>query len=206
MSGAEVLGLISAIISIIDASVQIYKAANDVSGLPASFRQVYSRLPLILDTLKAAENGFDDQEGSPGSRTALVDLLKGCKDKAGSLERLFEATITSPEDSKLNRWMKAAKTIPHGGDVKALSEGILGDLNVLTSNYAVKFTTRQEMKRLIRLLDNQYHNSEESLVTLNNMASGQQYVKLNDGNQNVASGNSMQINGPASGIFNYSPR
>ncbi|KAK1516856.1 uncharacterized protein CCOS01_12405 [Colletotrichum costaricense] len=207
MSGAEVLGIISAIISVIDASIQLYKAANDVSGLPFAFRQVYSRLPLVLDTLKAAENGFDDQGDSPNSREALVRLLESCENKARSLEEIFRDTISPPRISKVKKFFKAMKTVPKNGELEALSEGILADLSVLTSNYAVKFTTRQEMERLVRLLEGEPRDPGNSRDMMNNsMGSNQQYIKLDEGNQYVAIGNSMQINGPSSGTFNYNSR
>jgi len=58
MSGAEaalVLGLISSAIAIIDASQKIYDAAKDASGLHKAFKKVAENIPLVLDTLKAAE-------------------------------------------------------------------------------------------------------------------------------------------------------
>jgi hypothetical protein len=58
MSGAEaslVIGLISSIITIIDTARQLYDAVEDEKGLPANFKKVASKLPLISKILEDAE-------------------------------------------------------------------------------------------------------------------------------------------------------
>jgi len=40
MSGAEVIGIISGVIAIINATIKIYSAANDASSLPEAFRDI----------------------------------------------------------------------------------------------------------------------------------------------------------------------
>ena len=52
MSGPEVTGPISGIIAMIGATMKIYGAANDASGLPEAFRYVATRLPLVRETLQ----------------------------------------------------------------------------------------------------------------------------------------------------------
>lgn len=58
MSGAEaafVVGLISGVISIIDATKTVYDAAKGAKGQPEAFRQVAVRLPLVIDILRSAK-------------------------------------------------------------------------------------------------------------------------------------------------------
>lgn len=59
MSAADaaslVVGLISGIIAIIDATKQVYDAAKDQHGLPAAFREVAQRLLLVQDILANAK-------------------------------------------------------------------------------------------------------------------------------------------------------
>lgn len=63
MSGAEVIGVISGIIAIVDATIKIYSAANDASGLPEAFRDVALRLPLVSKTLQTiSENNITPDE------------------------------------------------------------------------------------------------------------------------------------------------
>ena len=55
MSGAEVitvLGLISSVIAIIEASRDLYDAASSVEGLHEAFRRVSQNIPLVLNILR----------------------------------------------------------------------------------------------------------------------------------------------------------
>ena len=55
MSGAEpiaIIGLISSIITIVDASRQLYDAATNADGLPEAFRVVSLSIPLVLEILR----------------------------------------------------------------------------------------------------------------------------------------------------------
>jgi hypothetical protein len=47
VEAGTVIGLISGVISIIEATKTIYDAAKDVKGQPDAFRQVAARLPLV---------------------------------------------------------------------------------------------------------------------------------------------------------------
>ncbi|KAH9203473.1 hypothetical protein DL95DRAFT_472355 [Leptodontidium sp. 2 PMI_412] len=67
MSGAEVIGLISSVIAIIEAAKTVYDAAADAKGQPEEFRQVAARLPLLIGLLDNAKRG-------------------SCEDKAESLD------------------------------------------------------------------------------------------------------------------------
>jgi hypothetical protein len=58
MSSAEaglVLGLISGTIAIVDAIQKVCDATKDYQGLPAAFREVTERLPLVHSILDNAE-------------------------------------------------------------------------------------------------------------------------------------------------------
>lgn len=59
MSGIEAaglaLGMISTIISIIDATHQVYEAVKDKAGLPTNFKKSATKLPLISKLLEDTE-------------------------------------------------------------------------------------------------------------------------------------------------------
>lgn len=50
-----VLGIISSIISIIDATKQLYEAIEDEAGLPTNFKKSATKLPIIAKLLEDAE-------------------------------------------------------------------------------------------------------------------------------------------------------
>jgi hypothetical protein len=85
MSGAEprfVVGLISGVISIIEATKTVYDAAKDAKGQPEAFRQVAARLPLVIEILhsvKARAQALDET-----AEEALEHILKSCKPRPRS--------------------------------------------------------------------------------------------------------------------------
>ena len=212
MSGAEVVSLISAIISIIDASLQLYEAVNNASGLPKSFRDVAVRLPLVQDTLETARTGLTREEDEPStrSRVALTKVLESCRDKVVAANAMLQAVMPATGASRMKRYYKAFKTIPKGDKVESLMEGILGDLQVLTSSYAVKAATQARIERLIvavrggeRLNVVDDGGGTSPAVDLHNLGLGSQYVHTGHGNQNVADGRGIQINGASTGPFYF---
>lgn len=219
MSGAEVIGLISGIITQIEASRTVYNAASDSEGLPRSFRDAAARLPAIQDTLETAQKGLLDADSSPASplassSDALAKVLASCRDKAASLKKTFDAVIPSANASRAERYRKALLTIPNGGRVEELMAGIMRDLKVLADNHVVKAATHEQVERLTAAVGQKDGGGSPGpasgggarpagTVALHNFGRGSQYVKSGPGDQNIATGG-VQINGPSTGPFYFS--
>ncbi|KAI0895592.1 hypothetical protein F4806DRAFT_88391 [Annulohypoxylon nitens] len=206
MSGAEAIGIISSIIAIIDASLKIYEAIDDSAGLPQSFRDVATRLPLIHDTLETASAGLVDEEDMPSatSRNALTKVLESCHDKAVALNKVLQAVMPTAGASRLERYFKAIRTIPNADRVENLMNGILRDLQVLTGNRAVKTATQAQIARLIDGVNlGRRSNDNSPHVSLHNTSTGSQYVHSGFGNQNIANGGGIQVNGESTGPFYF---
>ncbi|RYP81456.1 hypothetical protein DL769_001969 [Monosporascus sp. CRB-8-3] len=204
MSGAEVISLISGIIAIVDASLKLYEAVDDTSGLPQSFRGVAVRLPLIQDTLETTRAGLAEEDAPlAGSRIALAKVLESCRDKAAALNKVLQAVMPAVGASRIERYLKALKTIPNADKVENLMEGILGDLQVLAGNHAVKAATRAQIERFITAGKMGGGLGGSPAVALHNTGSGSQYVHTGQGNQNVANGKGIQINGALTGPFYF---
>jgi len=208
MSGAEVIGLISGIIAILDVSLKLFEGLDDPSGLPQSFRDVAARLPLVQDTLETARAGLAEEEDAPsaGSRVALAKLLESCRDKAVALNKVLRAVMPAAGASHMERYLRALKTIPKADKVENLMEGILGDLLVLTGSNAVKAATRAQIERLVAAVGRGERLNDgggSPAVALHNAGSGSQYVYTGQGNQNVSNGKGIQINGVSTGPFYF---
>ncbi|KAI1414901.1 hypothetical protein F5Y13DRAFT_10063 [Hypoxylon sp. FL1857] len=206
MSGADVISLISGIIAIIDASLKLYEAIDDAAGLPQSFRDVATRLPLVHDTLETASAGLDDEDmRSATSRYALAKVLEGCRDKADALKQVLQAVMPAAGASRMERYYKALKTIPNADKVENLMDGILGDLQVLAGNRTVKAATHAQVERLTDWVKRgEKINGDGSLAaSLHNVNMGSQFVHSGRGNQNVVSGNGIQVNGNSAGPFYF---
>ncbi|KAJ3540077.1 hypothetical protein NM208_g5218 [Fusarium decemcellulare] len=207
MSGAEVLGLISGIITVIEASIKLYNALEDSSGLPPSLRDVASRLPLIQDSLMIATHGIKQDCRQPESYASLEAVLQACSDRVTQLHQIFEAIIPPAGAKRTPRYLKALRSIPRVEKANRLMEGIVGDLQVLTLNHAVKAATREQIKNLAPDIQTRRAVEIESPVTLYNTGQGRHFVHTGRGNQNVASNTATQINGTFSGgTFNFTQR
>jgi hypothetical protein len=94
MSGAEVIGVISGIIAIVDATLKVYAAATGTSGLPEAFRDVAKRLPLVQETLKTTQGDLGAINLDEASCNAIKLVLRDCEDKAKRLAELSKRCPT----------------------------------------------------------------------------------------------------------------
>ncbi|KAK2608603.1 hypothetical protein QQS21_002829 [Conoideocrella luteorostrata] len=208
MSGAEIIGLISGIITLIDASIKIYRASGDTSGLPPSFRDIAARLPVIQDSLVMANQGLDADASSDESHVALKQTLQACSVKATSLCDVFQAVIPAAGVSPTTRRLMMLKAMSKAKTVDQLVGGIMGDLQVLTANYAFRSATRTQIETLVAHMNNRKEkiprDAHREVVYLRNKGLGTQYVNSGVGNQNIASDAATQINGAIDGgTFNF---
>jgi predicted transcriptional regulator len=132
MSGTEagfVTGLISAVISIIEATKTVYDAAKDTKDQPEAFRQVAARLPLVIEILRSAEERATVLEEA--ALEALEHTLESCKAKAENLKKIFQTVVQKDDDKWYDRYKKALSTLRKEDKVEVLMEGILKDIHVL---------------------------------------------------------------------------
>lgn len=150
MSGAEFLVVISAmasIIGVVEATKQVYDAAKDKSGLPAQFRDVASKLPLVHDILKTASDHVrkSDLDIIPDP---FASTIKACEIKARQLQAIFNKVVPQADENGLIRYYKAARAIGKGGRVETLMRGVLEDLQLLSINHTMKVVTEDQVKEL----------------------------------------------------------
>src|SRR5256885_17020822 len=107
MSGLEVIGGISAVISIIDASTKIYNSARKDLKLSEAFEAVGRRLPIILDTLQTCKNHLELIQGSMPVDVCetLEKILDTCKEKARTLSEIFKEAIPGEYNGR-ERYLK----------------------------------------------------------------------------------------------------
>jgi N-terminal domain on NACHT_NTPase and P-loop NTPases len=129
-----VLGIISSIIAIIDATRQVYEAVEDATGLPENFKKSAAKLPTISKLLKDAEN-YIENIADESIKLAFTPTLEDCKVQATKLQQLFEKVMPEKGASRLDRYMKAVRTIGKGGRVEDLIRGILDNLQLLTTKF-----------------------------------------------------------------------
>jgi hypothetical protein len=209
MSGAEValvLGIISSVIAIIDGSQKWYDAAKDAKGLHEAFRKVAENVPLVLDTLRAAEKAqkqvqdtwqnFDDtqKEGFEKSAEAIKPVFQTCKVNAKALRDIFEEVMPGDEAGRLKRYTMALKAIfpDKQRKVENLMKEILEKLQLLHTHHY--FNTAVDVSRIGAGI--------EELRTVESSdpdESNAKHVNSGSGPQNIQSGSGKQFNNTISG-------
>jgi hypothetical protein len=149
MSGAEaglVVGLISGVISIIEATKTVYDAAKDAKGQPEAFRQVAARLPLVNEILRNAKGRI--QKLNETKQEALEPIIESCEAKAKSLNKLFWKVARKDDDKWHDRYKKAVATVGKGSKVESLMGEILKDVQVIACEKLEGTATSAQVKEL----------------------------------------------------------
>lgn len=201
MSGAEaglVVGLISGTIAIVDATKKIYDAAKDQQGLPAAFREVAERLPLVQTILHSAEARARGANVSSEASKTVNSILGPCKSKVKKLEEIFRKVIPQQGGSMLDRYYKAVRTLGKDDKVETLMKGILDNLNLLSMQYGLDTADHVEniegAIKAVSALEPSVPDSifDETNYTNTNLGSGTQYNFNASGGENynnLGSGN-----------------
>ncbi|WYZ43989.1 hypothetical protein EsH8_VII_000425 [Colletotrichum jinshuiense] len=204
MSGAEVIGLVSGIIAIIDVIVKIQDAAQQASGLPAAFRDVARRMPLLRDTMLAVQEDLSSG-GDDRSFEALGQVLDSCKEKVDSLEKIFREVIVTPDASRTQRYTSAVRTLGKGRTLEDHMSGITADIHLLMANYAIKAATRTKLGGIVGEMEiSQSHQGSNLESYIANHGTGSQNIHTGTGDQNINSGSGGQFSGHFEGPFNFS--
>lgn len=192
MSGIEAaglaLGIISAIISIIDATHQVYEAVKDEAGLPTNFKKSAAKLPLISKLLEDAERYVEAADEA--AKTAFAATLDNCKAQAIQLQELFNKVMPEDGESRWDRYVKAARTIGKGGRVENLVGGILGDLQLLATRYPEVSSPRTKEKLAkaveeVTKMEPSLPDGFEQMPTYAHYGSGAQNNNTGDGIQHI---------------------
>ena len=203
MSGIEAaglaLGMISAIISIIEATNEVYEAVKDEAGLPKNFKKSATKLPLISKLLEDAERYVEAADEA--TKTAFTPTLEDCKAQAIQLQGLFEKVMPEEGESRWDRYVKAARTIGKGGRVENLVGGILDDLQLLATRFP-EVTTLRTKEQLAKAVE-EVAKMEPSLP--DGFEQMPVYAHYGSGAQNNNTGGGSQYNNNSTGNQNNGP-
>ncbi|KAK7897918.1 hypothetical protein LTR67_004550 [Exophiala xenobiotica] len=116
MSGLEVIGGISAVIGIIEASIKIYDSARKDLKLGETFEAVRCQLPIILDTLQTCKNHLETTKDSIPTDVckALEEIVDMCDEKARKLREIFDKVIPGQGDGWKKQYLKILKRLGNG--------------------------------------------------------------------------------------------
>jgi hypothetical protein len=204
MSGAEVLGIASGIITLLEATAKLYHAAKDASGLPEALNDVASRLPLVQRSLVRIHDTLLLEQPDDADRQALGRALEACHDKAAALEAIFQAIIPSARASKMERYRKAMYAVSKSDKATFLMEGILADLQLMTS---MRVLQRQaglgytDIMAMVTIAPRERTCSPATIFS--NTGSGSQFNHEGGGSQHINFGHGPQFHGPITGSLYF---
>jgi hypothetical protein len=191
MSGLEVLGAISACITLVDFSKKLLDAAGDAHGLPEAFRVVQNLLPLISRTLQNAKDR--SQAASEDDLIAVESALGSCRRDAQSLKNTLEKVMTSEKDGHLTRYKKHMRSVGKGHKVETLARQIFEQLQLLQANHVFSnVATRNDLQAAITQL-------QETAPSVDDEDG--KNISTGSGPINVARDNSTQNNHTYSGTY-----
>lgn len=213
MSGAEVLGIISAVITIIDTIKQLYDGAHahDSTGLPEAFREVAARLPLVRKILESVDNHLRGNK-TDDSCGEVKTVLEQARNKVLALKTLFDKVIPLDEDPCVDRYVKLVRTLGKGNRVETLMLGLMTDVQLLVGKYGLDNANSQQIEQLRKAIE-ELSNMEPSIAdselpqwsfTNTNSGSGTQTNNnvAGDAKLNQLYGNGTQ-NNYTGGVLNF---
>ena len=203
MSGPELVGIISGTITIIDATIKVCRAASDSLGLPATFREIHSRLPLVQDTLQATLANLDASDPDTLS-TAPLSTLRSCQEKTERLAQLVDMAVAQKSDSRAKRCLKAVNAVVlKGQKAEGLMQGILADLSILSANNIAKAPTVEQLSDMLGSRSAKGAGYNEKHTFFENTGSGTVIVCSGKGDQMLNVGSGPQITGSFQGPFYF---
>ncbi|KAJ5520025.1 hypothetical protein N7463_000478 [Penicillium fimorum] len=199
---AEVIGTISAVIALIEASIKIYDSAQRDIKLSETFTVVRRRLPIIIHTLETCIDNLEPRKDSIPEDVceALEATLYVCRTKARNLEEIFQKTVPGENDTREKRYLKVLRRLGKGNKVEELMLGLAEDVQLLVNHDAVKSASQSqnsELEAIINEMKSVISGPENESSTMNfNSGGGPQTnnVQRGSGNLYAVNGGGTQYN------------
>jgi ribosome-binding protein aMBF1 (putative translation factor) len=196
MSGIEVVGLVSGILTILETIGKLSDAIKNAKDLPPAFREVADKLPIVRDILQAVEKHLGTSSDQ-GPDEAIKAVLKHCRDKAEKLEKLFKAVDPSEDTSSFRRYASMVRSLGKGHRVEVLSKGMMEDVKLLVQNHVAQAATEAQVAKLFEAIQEissvEPSLAEEEYVTQTHYGSGDNIA----GNKHVGNHNEYSGSGTA---------
>ena len=166
MSGLEVVGAISAVIGILDASVKAYEILRKDAKLSETYQVVGMRLPIILNTLKNCRDHLDSIQDTPEDSVcdALDKIVEACREKARMLRDIFKNTLPVEGERWDRRYKKAIRKFGKGKKVEELMLGLTQDVQLLVNQKVVMPVDPKQETELKEIIEDM-KNAPPSITT-----------------------------------------
>ncbi|KAK2765529.1 hypothetical protein FQN54_008383 [Arachnomyces sp. PD_36] len=191
MSGVEILGLIGAILTIVEASTKAYDAIKDLKELPEAFEEVHKRLPIVQSTLKVIQHEIETQkstsESDLESSPKILDLLKSCENGLKRLQNIFTEIKESGHRSPRRFYRKLVLKLDKAHSVESIMGAILNDLQLLVTDRVFKTATKTQVEELEKAIQ-ELVEAQRSIPDFPTNNVGPMYFNEGQGGLNVQNG------------------
>lgn len=174
-----VLGLISSIITIFEATHEIYEAATDANGLPKKLRVVAEQIPLVYNALGLAEKNLRANRVTQEAVLSTKPVLEQCKDNAAKVKDIFEQTLPAQNASRAERLKKAVGLKIKSTKAKEYMEQVVESMDLLAQQQV--FQDAETLEEIKAAMDQLTSVSDEEEPPSRFIHSGAGAINANTG-------------------------
>ncbi|KAL8718297.1 MAG: hypothetical protein Q9225_004548 [Loekoesia sp. 1 TL-2023] len=127
-------GLATAIITFVDFGTKVAKRAKELSeagDIPAVFRDIKTRLPLIIDIIVHTRSETDNL--SPEAQEAFKEVVRQSFKQVAQLDEILKKVTVSRGESLLKKTVKAGISLVEEGRVQKIAIALKDNVQLLTS-------------------------------------------------------------------------
>lgn len=141
------VGFAASLLQLIDFSAKILSRLDEyrsgMSEVPVALRQFNNTLPLLCDTLQEIQKAADAGSFKTHTKVALTRAVDGCHDQLRQADSILAKYLPRPQDSRLQRGVKAISSIGQDGKIERISKDLQIYIHTLTFYCTAVSSTRQ---------------------------------------------------------------
>lgn len=105
-------------------AVRVADFSSAVDDVPRAFKQIRTKLPLILDGLRRIQRNIDNGLVDKETQEALMPVVKSCLTETQQLNKIIEKALPSSDDSSWERKMKGIKSLTYDTKIEEISKSL----------------------------------------------------------------------------------
>ena len=133
MDPITAVSLASAVVTFVSIATKItkrIKELSDAGDIPEFFRDIKTRLPLILSIVVRTQQGTDDL--SPATREAFEEIVRQCFEQVSQLEQVLNRVMILKGDSRLQKTVRAGISLVEERRVERIATALRDNVQLLT--------------------------------------------------------------------------
>jgi hypothetical protein len=97
---------------------------SDSDNVPKTFREIKTRLPLLINCLKRIQKDLDDGNVDQQTQDALLPVVQDCTKHVKALSQILEETLRAPDDSQWKIVTKALRSFRQEQKIQEIRSSI----------------------------------------------------------------------------------